>query len=159
MIDFPDAPVVGQIFSAHRSSWVWDGVKWDVSSAHPRYIVACFVPDKLKANQSLLMHRFSKNVTFPIDFGSYLGHVSEIRGGFAATANVTISIMQATAAAPGSFTAVASGLIPAGALLGTLSTSGVPLNFAEGDTMGIFAPATVDATFGDFAANLVGFET
>jgi len=75
---------------------VWDGVKWDVASAHPRYIVACFVPDKLTANQSLLLHRFSKAVTFPIDFGDYLGHSSEMRGGLIATASVTVLIRQAT---------------------------------------------------------------
>jgi len=81
VLNFPDSPVIGEIFSGHRSSWIWDGVKWDVASAHPRYIVACFVPDKLTANQSLLLHRFSKAVTFPIDFGDYLGHSSEMRGG------------------------------------------------------------------------------
>ena len=159
MLNFPDSPVIGEIFSGHRSSWIWDGVKWDVASAHPRYIVACFVPDKLTANQSLLLHRFSKAVTFPIDFGDYLGHSSEMRGGLVATASVTVLIRQATEAAPGVYTTVASGTVGAGQLLGTLTTSGVPLNFAEGDTMAIVAPASPDATFGDVACTLTGFES
>ena len=159
MLNFPDAPVVGQVFSGHRSSWVWDGVKWDIAYSHPRYVVACFVPDVLKASQSLLLHRFSKAVTFPIDFGDYLGHSSEMRGGLVATSGVTVLIRQATEAAPGVFTTVASGTVGAGQLLGTLTTSGIPLNFLEGDTMAIVGPLIPDATFGDFAANLVGFES
>lgn len=158
-LDFPDFPVIGQIFNGHRSSWVWDGVKWDVASAHPRYVVACFVPDVLKISQSLLLHRFSKAVTFPIEFGDYLGHSSEIRGGFAATSDVLVDISKATEAAPDSFTVVASGTITAGSLLGTLTTFGVPLNFAEGDTLAITGPLDPDATFGDFACTLCGFET
>ena len=159
MLDFPDFPVVGQVFNGHRSSWIWDGVKWDVASAHPRYVVACFVPDKLKSSQSLLLHRFSKAVTFPIEFGDYLGHSSEIRGGFAATGNVTVELMMASELAPGTYASVGQGLIVAGSLLGTLTTFGVPLNFVEGDTLAIVGPFVADATFGDFACTLVGFET
>jgi hypothetical protein len=159
MLDFPDFPVVGQVFNGHRSSWIWDGVKWDVSSAHPRYVVACFVPDKLKADQSLLLHRFSKAVTFPIEFGDYLGHSSEMRGGFAATTGVTVSLLQATELTPGVYATVGSGTVVGGSLLGTLTTFGIPLNFVEGDTLAIVAPTVPDATFGDFACTLVGFET
>jgi hypothetical protein len=72
---------------------------------------------------------------------------------------VTVLIRQATEAAPGVYTTVASGTVGAGQLLGTLTTSGVPLNFLEGDTIAIVGPASPDATFGDFAANLVGFES
>lgn len=151
--------MIGQVFNGHRSSWIWDGVKWDVASAHPRYIVACFVPDKLTASQSLLLHRFSKAVTFPIDFGDYLGHSSEARGGLITTGAVTVNIRQATEAAPGVFSTVGTIMFAAGALLATLSTSGVPLNFAEGDTLALVGPLVPDTTFGDFAANLVGFET
>lgn len=159
MLDFPDFPVVGQVFNGHRSSWIWDGVKWDVASAHPRYVVACFVPDKLKASQSLLLHRFSKAVTFPINFGDYLGHSSEIRGGLVATGSVVVNLMQASELTPGVYAAVGSGTIAAGNLLGTLTTSGVPLNFIEGDTLAIVGPLVPDLTFGDFAATLVGFES
>lgn len=159
MLNFPDSPTIGQVFNGHRSSWIWDGVKWDVASAHPRYVVACFVPDVLINSQALLLHRFSKAVTFPIDFGDYLGHSSEARGGLPATAGVTVDIRQATEAAPGVFTTVGTITFAAGALLGTLSSGGVPLNFAEGDTLALVGPPAFDLTFGDFAATLTGFET
>jgi hypothetical protein len=162
MIDFPSSPTVGQIFSQGVLSWQWDGTKWAASSStnNPRYIVACFVPGLMVPSQTLLEFRISKPVTFPVNFGLYLGHTSEARGSAPSTAITSILIQRATQVAPSTFTGVGSIVFGPGEMLGTLTTSGgLPVNFAQGDTLAITGAATPDATFKDFAATLVGFET
>jgi hypothetical protein len=162
-LDFPSSSLtIGQIFSSGAISWAWDGTKWTPASStnNPRYIVGCFVPGLLTASQVLLEFRFSKAVTFPANFSTYLGHTSEARGSAAATASTVIAVQKATAAAPTIFTGVGTITIAAGALTGTLATTGgTAVNYAQGDTLALIAPATPDATFRDVAATLVGYES
>jgi hypothetical protein len=45
MIDFPNAPTVGQSFTAAGVTWVWDGQKWNVNSvAGSQFIVVSSTP-------------------------------------------------------------------------------------------------------------------
>jgi hypothetical protein len=163
MIDFPNSPTVGQVFSSGAASWTWDGTKWAAvgsSTTSPRYIVACFVPGLMTASQILLDHRVSKAVTFPANFGAYLGHTSEARGSANATASTAIDVQRATSAAPSTFTSVGTITIAAGAMVGTFTSSGgAAVSFAQGDTLALVGPATPDGTFAGFAATLVGYET
>lgn len=160
MINFPDSPTVGQVFTSGAASWSWDGTKWAAGGSNARYIVACFVPGLMTASQILLDHRVSKAVTFPANFGGYLGHTSEARGSANATASTAIDVQRATSAAPGTFTSVGTITIAAGAMVGTFASSGgAAVSFAQGDTLALIAPATPDATFAGLAATLVGYET
>jgi hypothetical protein len=125
-----------------------------------RYIASCFVPGTMTANQYLLLHRVSKAVTFPANFGTYLGHASEARGTANAAASTVINVQQATSAAPGTFTTVGTITIASGAMVGTFATTGgAAINFAQGDTLALVGPATADITFANFSAVLVGYET
>jgi hypothetical protein len=142
-------------------SWIFDGQKWLAAASKPKYLLACFVPGVLTASQSLLLHRFSKAITFPANFDTYLGHLSEARGSVAATASTTIAVQKATAAAPGTFTGVGTIVIAAGAMVAATftTTGGAALSFAAGDSLALVGPGTADATFAGFAATLVGYET
>jgi hypothetical protein len=161
MIDFPNSPTVGQVFTSGAASWSWDGTKWIGGGVNARYIVACFVSGLLTASQILLDHRVSKAITIPANFGAYLGHTSEARGSANATASTAIDVQKATSAAPGTFTSVGTITIAAGAMVGTFASSGggAAITFAQGDTLALVAPATPDATFAGLAATLVAYET
>jgi hypothetical protein len=107
-----------------------------------------------------LLHTFTKGVTIPANFGAYLGHTSEARGFAAATGSVAIDVQRALAASPGTFASVGTITIAAAALVATFATaSGIPVVFAQGDTLALIAPAVADSTFAGFAATLVGYET
>ena len=144
------------------------GTNWDtivyVSGAwtaqRARYMVSCFVPGTMTASQWLLIHRITKAVTFPANFGLYLGNLSEARGTANAAASTVINVQQALAATPGSFTTVGTITIASGTLVGTFATTGgTAVSFAQGDTLAIVAPSSPDTTFANFAAVLVGYET
>jgi hypothetical protein len=125
-----------------------------------RYIASCFVPGVMTASQYLLLHRVSKNITFPANFAAYLGHVSEARGTANATASTVINVQQATSAAPSTFTTVGTIMIAAGAMVGTFATTGgAAVNFVQGDTLALVGPTVPDTTFTNFACSLVGYET
>jgi hypothetical protein len=49
MIDFPNSPTTGQIFSSAGTQWKWDGTKWVVVSPTPS-VVAVYVSDTPPAN-------------------------------------------------------------------------------------------------------------
>jgi len=158
----------GRITAAANGAALPSGVADDqlvyVSGAwtaqRPRYIVSCFVPGVPTASQLLLLQRLSKGITIPANFGSYLGHTSMARGTVNATASTAIDVQKATSAAPGSFSSVGTITIAGGAMVGTFASSGgTAITFAQGDSISLVAPASPDATFADFAASLVGFET
>jgi len=159
-IDFPNAPTNGQVFTSGAMSWTYDGTKWVAGGAQAKYIIGCYVPGLLTASQYLLVHTFGKATTIPANFGAYLGHASQGRGGAAATGSVAIDVRKATAAAPGTFSSVGTISVAAAALLATFATTGgTAITFAAGDTIAVVAPATPDATFNNFNATLVGYET
>jgi hypothetical protein len=136
---------------------VYVGGAW--AAQRPRWVAGCFVPGTMTASQYLLVQRISKAVTFPANFGAYLGHLSEARGTVNATASMAIDVQRALNATPGTFASVGTITIAAGAQLATFATSGgAAVTFAQGDTLALVAPATPDATFANLAATLVGFE-
>jgi hypothetical protein len=137
---------------------VYVGGAW--TAQRPRWIASTFVPGVAAASQLLLLQRLSKGITFPANFGAYLGHASQARGTVNATASIAIDVQKATSAAPGTFTSVGTITIALGAMVATFATSGgTAVTFAQGDSLALVAPATPDATFANFAATLVGFET
>jgi hypothetical protein len=156
-LDFPASPTSGQIYN----SWRWNGTAWASNPASTKYIIACFVPGVLAASQMLLNHTFGKAVTFPANFGSYLGFASEARGTAAATASLTVTVQKATAAAPTTFTNVGTIVFSASGIVASSFTTsgGTTLNYAQGDSLQLVAPATPDTTFAGFSASLVGYET
>src|SRR5262245_55542577 len=175
-LDFPNSPTLGQIFNGGGGSWLWDGTKWvsaiaslpqgvdgDVlvfqgtewTAQRPRYLVSCYVPGLLTANQPLLYHRFPKSVTFPTNFGAYLGLLSEAGAGTAATATTIISIARA---APTVYINVGTVQFNAGSAVGSFASSD-PIVFVQGDIMRIRAPSSADATLSDVYLTIVGFET
>lgn len=181
-LDFPTSPAPGTIFQGGGGAWLWDGTKWISAVAgvppgnadydtlvwlgsewtvqRPRYVVSCYVPGKLTADQNLLFHRFAANATFPAEFGSYLLWVSTIGCSVAATADATFDIAKAPAGSAGSFANVGVAQLYAGALFGAFGTVGdAPVVFGDHDIMRIRAPSTPDATLSDVFLTLVGFQT
>lgn len=162
-LDFPSSPTVGQAYISSIYTWIWDGEKWlagGLPASVLKYIVGCYVPGLMTANQQLVMHEVSTAIVFPANFGQTLDHVSQARGITAATSSVVINIRKATSAAPGTFANIGTITIAAGATSGVLATTGgVAVTFAPGDTLALFAPATPDPTFANFTATLVAHET
>ena len=159
MINFPDSPSTGASHSSGGKSWVYDGTKWLPSAAAPKYVVGCFVPGTLSANQLLLHHRATRAVTIPADWASYAGHASQAGGSAAATSSVVITVAKALAVSPTTFTAFGTITITAGSITPVFATSGsVAVNFAAGDVLRLTAPATPDPSFAGFYASLVAYE-
>jgi hypothetical protein len=131
------------------------------TAQRPRYIVGCFVPGVMTASQLLLLHTFTKGVTIPGDFGAYLGHMTRARGTVNATGTVNIDVRRAVVGSLGTFTSVGTLQIGAGqmVLTGQGTAGSAPIVFGQGDSLSLVAPVTPDATFADFAATLVGYET
>jgi hypothetical protein len=144
------SPAAQDTISFNPSSGKFENVR-------PRYHLGVFVPGVMSPSQTLLMHRFSKGVTIPANFGAYLGHISEAAAGTASTAPTTIQILKALTATPTTFTSVGSISFSGGNVLGTFSTQAA-FSFAQGDILKISGPVTPDATLADFTATIMGFE-
>jgi hypothetical protein len=157
MINFPDAPAEGQVYSAGTASWLYTGGKWTAAPAAPgKYVVGCFVPGTLTASQALLVHRVSKAVTLPANFAAYAGYASQAGGTAAATASTVITVARALAASPTGFSDVGTIIFAAGGTTPTFATSaGAAVAFAQGDVLRLAAPASADATFAGFSATIV----
>lgn len=145
------SPAAQDTLSYNTSSGKFENVR-------PRYHLGAYVPGQMSANQNLLFHRFSKAVTLPANLGAYLGHTSEAAGMVSATGSTVVTIQKALSATPTTWTNVASITFAAGAVLGTFSTQAA-ITFAQGDLIRLRGPATADATFSDFTATLMGWET
>ena len=125
-----------------------------------KYVLGAFVPGVLTTNQLLLLHRFSKAVTIPANFGAFAGSNSEAGGTANATASTVIGVNKAPTATPNTFSAVGTITIAASSVTPTFATSGgTAISFAQGDVLSLEGPATADATFAGFYATLVGSET
>jgi hypothetical protein len=162
VIDFPSAGLtVGQIFTLGALAWQWDGTKWVASGSAHKYIVGAFVPGLMTASQWLLLHSCTKAITLPANLGAYLGHATAARGTVNATGSTTIIVQKAVVATPGTFTNVGTIVVSAAAMVAATftTTSGAAVTFAQGDTLALVAPASPDATFTNFTASLVAYET
>jgi hypothetical protein len=137
----------------YRTGGVW-------TNQRPKYVVASSMDGVLTASQNLLHHRFTKAVTFPANFGAYLGNSSEAGGTANATASTVINVDQAANATPNTFSTIGTITIGAGGVTPTFATSGgTSKNFAQGDVLRLVGPGSADATFAGFYSSLVGFDT
>lgn len=145
---------------ADKDVLVYDSASGQWKNQRAKYNIGIFVPGVMTASQKLVYHRFSKAVTIPANFGAYLGHASEAGGSANATASTVINIDKAASASPNTFSNVGTITIGAGGVTPTFATSGgTAVTFAQGDVLRAVGPASADATFADFYATLVGFET
>lgn len=133
--------------------------KWKNQRA--KYVVASFVGNAVLSNsQVCLIHRFSKAVTFPANFGAFLGHTSEAGGTANATGDTVFNVDKAANASPNTFSNIGTITIGMGGVTPTFATSsGAAQSFSQGDCLRIIGPGTADATFAGFYATLVGYET
>jgi hypothetical protein len=155
LINLPSAPSEGQIFTSGASSWVYSSGRWLAApEAQSKYVIGCFVPGLMTAAQVLLVHRLSKAVTLPANFGSYSGYASQASGTAAATASTVVTASRALAASPTTFSNVGTITIAAGGVVPTFATSGA-VAFAQGDLLRLSGPATADTTFAGFACTIV----
>jgi hypothetical protein len=146
---------------ADKDQLVYDSASGTWKNQRPRYIIgASALSGVLTVSQVLLLHKFTKAITFPANFGAYLGHASEAGGTAAATGSTVINVDKATAAAPNTFSNVGTITIGSGGVVPTFATSGgATVSFAQGDVLRIIGPSSPDATFANFYASLVGYET
>jgi hypothetical protein len=148
---------------AITSPQVFDLLVYSASSGkfentRPKYVIGAYVPGTMTATQNLLFHKFSKAVRLPANLGAWLGHTSEAGGSVAATASTVITLAQALAGAPTTFSDVATITIAAGSVTGTMSTQAA-ISFAQGDILRVRGPSSPDSTFADFHFTLAGYET
>lgn len=139
---------------------IYDSGSGEWHNHRQHYDIASYVPGVLTASQDVLGHPFSKGVTFPANFGAYLGRTTVARSKVAATASTTFKVQKAASATPTAFSDVGTIVFAAGAAVATFTTSGgTALTFAQGDVIGLVAPVSADATLAGVSVNLVGFET
>jgi len=142
--------------TANYDQLVWNGSTW--TPQRPKYVFGFNVPGVLALN-TVFSHVFSKAVTIPANFGSYLGHSTQVRGSANATSSPVVTVAKATAGSPLSFSNVGTITITAGGVVPVLATSGsAVINFAQGD-IARFLVTTGDTTFADLTATIVGMET
>lgn len=137
----------------YRTGGVW-------TNQRPKYVIASSMDGVLTASQNLLHHRFTRAVTFPANFGAYLGNNSEAGGTTNATGSTVINVDLAPTATPNTFSNIGTITIGAGSVTPTFATSGGSAqNAAQGDVLRIVGPSSADATFAGFYMSLVGFDT
>jgi hypothetical protein len=145
---------------ADKDILVYDSGSGAWKNQRQKYIVSAFAPGTYTASQKILYHRLTKAMTFPANFGAYLGHTSEAGGSTNATGSTVFNIDKAPTATPNTFSNVGTITIAAAGVTPTFASSGgATVSFAQGDVLRIVAPSSADATFADLYASLVGFET
>jgi len=153
--------VTGQLFiyysDANSSQWVAAAVS---SMAAAKYNIAfSFVGGVLAASQLLGLHRVSRAITIPANFGSFSGHVSQAGATANATASTVLSVDRAVAASPNTFAQIGTITIAAGGITPTFATSGgASVSIAQGDVLRLTGPATADATLANVYVTLVAQE-
>lgn len=132
--------------------------KW--KNRRPKYIVgSSALTGVLTGNQVLLYHRVSKDVTFPANFGSYLGHASQAGADANATASTVVTVSKASSGT-GVFTTIGTITFGAGGTTPTFATvGGTAKTLSQGDVLRLEGQAVADGTLANFFATLVGFET
>lgn len=142
--------------TSNHDQLVWNGTAW--APQRPKYVFGFNVPGVLAVN-TVFFHVFTKAVTIPANFGSYLGHATQVRGSANAAGSPVVTVAKAAAGSPLSFSTVGTITITAGGVVPVLATSGsAVINFAQGDAAR-FLVTTGDTTFADLTATVVGFET
>jgi hypothetical protein len=137
----------------YRTGGVW-------TNQRPKYVIASSMDGVLTASQNLLHHRFTRAVTFPANFGAYLGNNSEAGGTANATGSTVINVDLAPTATPNTFSNIGTITIAAGTVTPTFATAGgTAQNAAQGDVLRLAGPGSADATFAGFYSSLVGFDT
>jgi len=169
----PASPAAGDLWwdssdgSGQLFVWFDDGTsaQWVVANsaiaAAPKYNIGFSFTGGVLANSQLLgMHRVSKAITIPANFGGHEGHVSQAGATAAATANTVISVDRALSASPNTFTQIGMITITAGGIAPTFATSGgAAISLAQGDVLRLVGPASADTTLANFYATIVAQET
>lgn len=127
----------------------------------PKYTIGISTSGLMLASPRMTVyHGVPKAITFPVNFGSYLGLASQSGGSANATASTLVTIAKAVAASPLTFTQIGTITIAAGTTTPTFATtSGLVQNCAQGDIIRFRGPVSPDATLTDFFATLIAFET
>lgn len=151
----------GQLFifyeDADSSAWV---VANSTPVAAPKYAIGfSFTGGVPAASQLLGMHRTSKAVTIPANFGAVSGHASQAGGTSSASSSTVVSVDRAVAASPNSFGQIGTVTFAAGTITPTFATAGgIAIDLAQGDVLRVVGPASADATFANFYCTLVAQE-
>jgi hypothetical protein len=130
------------------------------AGAAAKYVIAfSFVGGVLAASQLLGLHKVSKAITIPANFGSYSGHASQAGATANATGSTVLTVARAVAASPNTFSAIGTITIASGGITPTFATSGgTAVNVAQGDVLRLTGPSTADATLANVYVTLVAQE-
>jgi len=131
------------------------------SAAAAKYVMGfSFVGGVLGATQLLGLHKVSKAITIPANFGGYAGHVSEAGATANATGSTVLSVDRAVAASPNTFSQIGTITFGAGTITPTFATSGgASVSLAQGDVVRLTGPAVADTTLANVYVTLVAQET
>src|SRR5215472_405406 len=111
MLDFPNSPTLGQLFTSRALTWRWDGTKWVAATL----ATGLFFPNKLlnpfmeidQANEGVATAAISNNFRYPVDgvrfsagtTQSYTGQrVTDAPPGYPNSARATVTVAAAVAA-------------------------------------------------------------
>lgn len=133
--------------------------KW--KNARKKHVVSAnALTGVLTNSQVLLLHRLDIACTIPANFADFRDSSSQAGGSAVATASTEVKVQKAANATPNTFSDVGTITFGAGTVTPTFATSGgSAVAFAKGDVLRLIGPASADATFADFYATLVMYET
>lgn len=160
----PASPVQGDLWwdstSAQLYIYYVDGTssQWVIAVAlpppaiSPYFVGFSYVGGTLAASQLLGLHKVTRASTIPANFlNSVAGAMTD------ATASTVISVDQALAATPKTFSSIGTITVAAGSINCTFATTGgAPKTLAIGDVVRVMGPATADATLSNFYCTIVG---
>lgn len=138
---------------------IYNGTDW--VAQRPRYNIGfSFVGGVLTASQLIGLHRATKAIRIPANFGAFAGHASQAGATANATGSTVISVARAVAATPNTFTQIGTITFAAGGVVATFATTGgTAISIAQGDVIRLTGPATPDSTLANFYCTIVSQET
>lgn len=143
-LNFPNSPILNQIFKNGNQSWIWDGVSWDTTGATTLpYAIVGFYPGRVQATTLFIFHVPPWVLYFLPDFGgSYAASdtATELESTFYIMINDGI---------------VGTLTFAAGSRTGSFAMPS-ELYVQPGDTFKVQTPYTTDLTLADVTFSIVG---
>jgi hypothetical protein len=147
MINFPDSPTVGQIYTLGAASWSWDGTKWVATSGSGVRINLIFTAEQVLTNAEELARFIPPACSFPSGAAGSSG-----TAGAAATASATLTLAK-------NGTAFCTVVWAAAGTVATVTLASTTAFNGTSDVLTLAGPATADTTLAKLGINLAGTRT
>jgi hypothetical protein len=142
-----------------------NSAQWVIANTAPTMAAAkynigfSFTGGVLGASQLIGLHKLSKAIQIPANFGPYAGHSSSAGATANATASAVLMVGRATAGAPNTFSQIGTITYAAASATGVFATTGgTAVDLNQGDVLRVIGPATADTTLANVYLTIVAKE-